>query len=81
MTGDLLLAKEVAEWLSVSVRTVLGWARRGDLATVRLPGGQIRFPRADVERWLKEHQHSAASGSIAGQQKRPGDAITSPARH
>lgn len=46
----LLLATEVAEALRVDTSTVYRWARDKEIRSVRLPGGSLRFPRADVER-------------------------------
>ncbi len=44
---DLLTAHELAERLRVSPDTVLTWARRGEIPTLRLSPKVIRFdPRA-----------------------------------
>jgi excisionase family DNA binding protein len=53
MTERLLTAREVAEWLGVSTGALLRWTRAGDLPAFKLPGGAIRYRRADVEAWLK----------------------------
>jgi excisionase family DNA binding protein len=43
VSGPLLTARAVAELLDVAPATVLAWARRGELPSIRLPGGRIRF--------------------------------------
>lgn len=52
MTAPLLTAREVADQLGVSTETVLRWTRRGDLPAFRLPGGALRYRKADLAQWL-----------------------------
>jgi len=52
MTGRLLTAREVGEFLGVSTESVLRWSRRGELPAIRLPGGAIRFRQDDLDAWL-----------------------------
>ena len=54
MTGPLLTARAVAELLGVSTETVLRWSRRGELPSIRLPGGAVRFHHGEIEAWLAE---------------------------
>jgi len=49
---DLLSAKEVAQYLRLSERTILAWAQKGQIPAVRL-GKSWRFPRGEVEDWLR----------------------------
>ena len=50
MAADpLLTASDVAEALGVTDETVRQWAKSGKLRYVRLPSGQRRFQRSDVE--------------------------------
>jgi excisionase family DNA binding protein len=48
----LLTAKEVAEILRLKENTVLVWAQRGDIPSIRLGKGRrqvVRFRRSDIE--------------------------------
>lgn len=45
---ELLTPREVAEMFRVDPKTVTRWAAAGRLPCVRTPGGQHRFPRAEV---------------------------------
>jgi len=53
-TERLLTAREVADRLSVSVETVLRWARDGRLPSVQLSNRAVRFHRDDLDAWLAE---------------------------
>ncbi len=53
MEEDLLTAKELAQYLKVSPRTVLRRARNGELPAIRV-GRQLRFNKKQVDRWLSE---------------------------
>ena len=52
----LLSAREVAEMLNVSIWSVQIWARTGKILTLRLPGGNLRFRREDVEKMLQREE-------------------------
>ena len=43
---------DVAEELSVSVRTVMRWVQRGELPAIELPGGRKRVHRQTFNFWL-----------------------------
>jgi excisionase family DNA binding protein len=45
---------EVAEYLSVSVRTIQRWCKSGKLLAVRLPSGDYRLPRSAIVKLLDE---------------------------
>lgn len=47
--SGLLTAEEVAEVLRVAPLTIRRWVASGKLAAIKLPGGQIRVRKADVE--------------------------------
>lgn len=47
--ADLLTAAEVAAEYRVTRMTVSRWVKAGHLAALKLPGGGLRFRRADVE--------------------------------
>jgi excisionase family DNA binding protein len=59
----LLTSAEVADRWGVTSATVTRWARNGNLASVRTPGGRLRFRRSDVEKFLAEHD--ADAGEVA----------------
>ena len=44
-----------AELLGVSRETLLGWARRGQLPSIKLTGREVRFRMRDLEDYLKRH--------------------------
>lgn len=54
MPTELLTPAEVADIFQVTVATVYGWVRNGDLPKVPLPGGgrKYRIRRADVEAFI-----------------------------
>ena len=54
MTGPLQTARQVADLLGVSPKTVLRWSSRGELPAVRLPGGAVRFRPDDLDAWITE---------------------------
>lgn len=54
MSDDLLTTAEVAQMLRVSQKTISRWVRLGDLQAIRLPRGQLRIRRSEVERLLRE---------------------------
>lgn len=53
--------REVAEVLRLSLDTLDGWARERKIASVRLPSGQRRYRRADVEKLILDGLEEAAS--------------------
>ena len=58
MTGDRassawLTVADVADELGLSARTVLRWVDRGELAAIRLPGGQLRVARRELDQALE----------------------------
>jgi len=52
MSDELLTTAQVARLLNVSQKTVARWARLGKIKAVRLPSGQLRIRRSDVDRLL-----------------------------
>jgi excisionase family DNA binding protein len=53
MTGEsteYLTPREVAEQLHVSQGTVVRWVRLGLVEGIRLPGGQYRIPKSEIDR-------------------------------
>ena len=49
MSEELLSAAEAAAILEVSDETLRRWANTGLIHYIRLPSGQLRFERADIE--------------------------------
>jgi len=48
----LLTVTEVAEWLSVSPKTVYRWVHEEHVPHLKL-GRVVRFDQKDIERWVK----------------------------
>ncbi|WP_075738633.1 helix-turn-helix transcriptional regulator [Actinoalloteichus sp. GBA129-24] len=63
MSATLLTLSEVLAELQVGRSTFNRWMQLGDAPTsIRLPGGQLRFRRKDVERWLEAR---STAGEVA----------------
>jgi excisionase family DNA binding protein len=56
MSEELLRTEQVAKMLNVAPSTVRNWVRLGRLRSVKLPGGQYRIARRDVEKLLRDLQ-------------------------
>lgn len=54
LTGRPLSSGEVARIFGVSSSAVAGWADDGRLPHFKTPGGQRRYHRVDVQRFLDE---------------------------
>jgi excisionase family DNA binding protein len=63
LEGQFLRTSDVASLFQVSERTVSEWAKRGQLPSVRTPGGHRRYPADSIRRILDEGQTSAHSGA------------------
>jgi excisionase family DNA binding protein len=66
--GALLTAREVADLLSVTSETVLRWTRRGELPAFKMPGGAIRYRRAELDDWLEARMTGA---TVRGGESQP----------
>jgi excisionase family DNA binding protein len=44
-----LTAEQVAERFEITAETARAWARAGKVSAIKLPGGQYRFRREDIE--------------------------------
>ena len=60
---DLLMPAEVARLFGTSPKTVVRWAKSGQLPAVRTLGGHRRFRRADVEAALAAGGYTNGSAS------------------
>lgn len=61
--GQLLTAKEVADFLGLSVRTLATWrVRRSDGPPfIKLGGRAIRYDRSDLEAWIEDQRRMSTS--------------------
>lgn len=62
LEGQLLRTADVALLFEVSERTVSEWAKKGQIPSVRTPGGHRRYP-ADGIRWLLEESRRGPRSS------------------
>jgi excisionase family DNA binding protein len=69
LEGQLLRTSDVALLFEVSERTVSEWAKKGQIPSVRTPGGHRRYPAEGI-RWMLEKSRQGpnigrpASGSL-----------------
>lgn len=80
LEGQLLRTSDVALLFQVSERTVSEWAKRGQIPSVRTPGGHRRYPAEGIRWLLQESRQSgerevARSGSVTSfNRRRPASA-------
>jgi excisionase family DNA binding protein len=84
LEGQLLRTADVATLFQVSERTVSEWAKRGQIPSVRTPGGHRRYPAEGLRTLLqggrhrddgREVQPSGSSASVTDlAQRRPATA-------
>jgi excisionase family DNA binding protein len=65
LEGQLLRTSDVAMLFQVSERTVSEWAKRGQVPSVRTPGGHRRYPAEGIRRLLQDGRHSSESADGA----------------
>lgn len=58
---DLLLTGAAAKYLGISDETLRRWADDGKIRHVRLPSGQLRFRKADLDEVLEPVEPSEAA--------------------
>jgi excisionase family DNA binding protein len=69
LEGQLLRTADVATLFQVSERTVSEWAKRGQIPSVRTPGGHRRYPAEGIRNLLQagreggERSPSSSRGS------------------
>ena len=61
LRDEFLTISDVADMLKISERTVRRLQGRGELPSYRV-GSQLRFRRADVERWIESCREAAGRG-------------------
>ena len=54
-------SSQAASYLGVSLATVRRWTDAGHIACYRTPGGQRRFSRDQLDRFVSSMQHSSHS--------------------
>src|ERR1700722_13184597 len=59
LEGQLLRTSDVATLFQVSERTVSEWAKRGQIPSVRTPGGHRRYPADGIRALLQAGRHLA----------------------
>lgn len=63
LEGQLLRTSDVARLFEVSERTVSEWAKRGQIPSVRTPGGHRRYPADGVRSLLERSEETGTPGS------------------
>lgn len=58
LAGTMLRTSDVALLFEVSERTVSEWARRGQIPSVRTPGGHRRYPADGIKALLEESRRN-----------------------
>jgi len=58
LEGQLLRTADVAMLFEVSERTVSEWAKKGQIPSVRTPGGHRRYPAEGIKWLLEESRES-----------------------
>jgi excisionase family DNA binding protein len=56
--ADILMIKDVAEYLKVTERTIYRLAAAKKIPAFKV-GGSWRFSRADIDRWIKQQSSTA----------------------
>jgi excisionase family DNA binding protein len=67
LEGQLLRTADVATLFQVSERTVSEWAKRGQIPSVRTPGGHRRYPAEGIRNLLqagREGEESSVRASL-----------------
>lgn len=62
MHGGLLTVEEVADILRLTIRTVQGYIRAGDIPSVRLGHRTVRVRQSDLDAYLASRGQSDANG-------------------
>jgi excisionase family DNA binding protein len=62
LEGTMLRTADVALLFEVSERTVSEWAKKGQIPSVRTPGGHRRYPAEGIKWVLAESRRARAAG-------------------
>jgi excisionase family DNA binding protein len=63
LEGQFLRTSDVAALFQVSERTVSEWAKRGQVPSVRTPGGHRRYPAEKIRGLLNEGSGPTETGA------------------
>ena len=66
LEGQLLRTSDVATLFQVSERTVSEWAKRGQIPSVRTPGGHRRYPAEGIRNLLQAGREGGTEGDEPG---------------
>jgi excisionase family DNA binding protein len=66
LEGQLLRTADVALLFEVSERTVSEWAKKGQIPSVRTPGGHRRYPAEGIKWLLEESRRGDRPPASAG---------------
>jgi excisionase family DNA binding protein len=61
---QLLTESETSELLRLTPRQISRLAKRGELPSVELPGGELRFDPDDIRAWVESHKRPAAPAEV-----------------
>jgi excisionase family DNA binding protein len=64
LEGQLLRTADVATLFQVSERTVSEWAKRGQIPSVRTPGGHRRYPAEGIRTLLHGQRGEKADAGV-----------------
>lgn len=62
LEGQLLRTSDVAVLFEVSERTVSEWAKKGQIPSVRTPGGHRRYPADGIRSLLERSRNGSRAG-------------------
>src|SRR6516225_8255521 len=65
LEGQLLRTADVATLFEVSERTVSEWAKKGQIPSVRTPGGHRRYPAEGIRDLLERSRHGVKSLEVS----------------
>ena len=71
LEGQLLRTTDVATLFQVSERTVSEWAKRGQIPSVRTPGGHRRYPAEGIRALLRPDRTVRGAPAIDGNLRQP----------
>ena len=66
MPDEILTLPEVAKLLKVAEKTIYAMAQRGGLPAFKV-GGQWRFKRDDLDKWIERQKSSHREGDSASE--------------
>ena len=61
---ELLTTEAVSEWTGIPAETLRYWRQRGEGPAYTKLGRSIRYPRAEVQRWLDAQTARAAASLL-----------------